>query len=114
MGSFVRLCNPKIREHWFIATDFCIGDPNRPNDSFCYTIYPAVPETFERLSGVERDLKDVKVVSDKVIRAFRDGFCFTLCIAADRDRGLFDSLRAVQVAVDETLRVMQAWENAGH
>ncbi len=101
---------------WIIATDFCIRDKDRPNDSFAFVVFPAG----ERLAEVQkqllrlpaRDLKDVKKIPESIIRFFKSGRVFTFCFAADRVRRLFLDPDAARRSIDDTISMIKNWKNA--
>jgi hypothetical protein len=101
---------------WIIATDFCIRERSRPNDSFAFVIFPAgqrLAETQKMLAKLPaRDLKDTKKIPASLQRALRKGRIFTFCFAADRFRRLFPSPEVARRSIDETISMMGKWENA--
>jgi hypothetical protein len=114
---FARFVRQRAVTKWVIATDFCIGDPNRPYDSFAFVVFPAgeqLDETVNRLSRIPpRDLKAVRRrPSSKIIRILRKGKVFSFCFVADKSRRVFADAQAARQGIDETIKLMEAWENA--
>lgn len=101
---------------WIIATDFCIRDKSRPNDSFAFVIFPAgqkLEETNKMLAGLPaRDLKDVKRIPPSLERILRKGRVFTFSFVADCFRRLFLSPDVARRSIDDTIAMMEKWENA--
>ncbi len=101
---------------WIIATDFCIRDKVRPNDSFAFVIFPAgeqLEETNKMLARLPaRDLKDVKRIPPSLQRILRKGRVFTFGFVADRFRRLFLSSDVARRSIDDTIAMMEKWENA--
>jgi hypothetical protein len=107
--------NKGVRK-WIIGTDFCTAEPKRPNDSFCFTFYPAearLEDSHALLRRIgNRDLKKVKKIPSSIIRALRDGSVFTVCFVADRDRRLFATSELARQSIDKTVEMMRRWKNA--
>lgn len=101
---------------WIIATDFCIDDSARPNDSFAFVILPAgdrFAQTHDFLSRIpQRDLKQVKRIPQSISRLFRDGRVFSVCFVGDRERRLFPDASWARRSVDDTIAMMKDWNNA--
>jgi hypothetical protein len=101
---------------WVIATDFCVEDLQRPNDSFAFVIFPAgerFAETQDFLSKVpKRDLKEVKRIPESIIRLFRRGRIFSICFVADRGRRLFLDADTARRSIDDSISMMKNWKNA--
>lgn len=101
---------------WVIATDFCVEDAARPNDSFAFVILPA-GERFEETNNLLRkippkDLKQVKKVPQSIVRLLRKGRVFSVCFVADRHRRLFADANIARQSIDDTISMMKKWQNA--
>jgi hypothetical protein len=101
---------------WIIATDFCVEDLVRPNDSFAFVILPAGERFSETNAFLEkipkRDLKQVKRTPQSIIRLLRKGREFSICFVADRARRLFSDADLARRSLDETIAMMKNWKNA--
>jgi hypothetical protein len=101
---------------WIIATDFCIRDQFRPNDSFAFVVFAAGEKFHEtekmvsKLSG--RDLKKVKRIPPSIRRTLRSGRVFTFCFMADRQRRLYMRPEVARHSIDATITMMENWQNA--
>lgn len=77
-------------DRWIIAADFALRDKNRPNDCFCFTIYPGHhrPTDIEAdiRSHLPRDLKDGRTLETTASRWLRDGGHFQIAIPMHRER----------------------------
>src|SRR4029077_2712086 len=113
LARFIRQRNVK---KWIIATDFCVEDLGRPNDSFAFVILPAgerFSETQDFLRRIpKRDLKEVKRAPQSIIRLLRKGRVFSICFVADRQRRLFADADWARRSVDHTIAMMKNWKNA--
>ncbi|MGE5539423.1 MAG: hypothetical protein ACM30I_12460 [Gemmatimonas sp.] len=116
LAAFIRQRNVS---KWIIATDFCIADQSRPHDSFAFVIFPAGDEfdaTQQLLQrGPRRDLKSVKRIPSSLRRMLHKGRVFSFCFIADRKRRLFLDAKVARASIEESIAMMQRWENAdGH
>jgi hypothetical protein len=113
LATFIR--QRSVRK-WIISTDFCIKDKDRPNDSFAFVIFPAekhLQSSSEMVKKMtKKDLKDVKVIPESIVRVLRKGKVFTVCFAIDRHRKYFSDSDDVRVGLDRSIEIMKAWENA--
>lgn len=101
---------------WIIASDYCIRDKDRPNDSFVFVIMPAgtrLEETEKHINhATKRDLKKSKKIPDSLSRLIKNGKVFSFCFVVDRDRSFFRSIDEVRSALDLSIEKMEAWTNA--
>jgi hypothetical protein len=101
---------------WIIAADFCIRDEFRPIDSFAFVLLPAgdrYRQTTDILDKITPfDLKDVRSIPRSLKRPLTNGRVFTFCFAADRDRRLYADANAARLCLDQTIEMMEQWENA--
>ena len=113
LAEFVRRQNTS---KWIIAADFCIRDQTRPNDSFAFVILPA-GDKFRQTQALlgelpSSDLKDARRIHPALKRALTDGRAFTFCFVADRERRLYVDAEAARRSLDESIAMMEQWENA--
>jgi hypothetical protein len=101
---------------WIIATDFCIRDAARPNDSFAFVLLPAGDrrgQTNALLGELpNKDLKRARTIDPAMKRALRDGRAFTICFVADRERRLYRDAQAARSSLDQMIENAQRWKNA--
>lgn len=101
---------------WIIATDFCIRDAARPNNSFAFVLLPAGDrrgQTNALLGELpNKDLKRARTIDPAMKRALRDGRAFTICFVADRERRLYRDAQAARSSLDQMIENAQRWKNA--
>lgn len=101
LAEFVRR---QWTDSWLIATDFCIDDPNRPNDSFAFVIYPDGYYRGRTVNGLnrlpKRDLKHLREVPPSMVQFLRNGSAFSFCFVVDRERRLFPNAEFMRATLD--------------
>jgi hypothetical protein len=97
-----------IKDHrtdrWLLFSDYVLKQPHRPNDVFAFTLVPggnylpAFTRDFE--ATARRDFKDVKSVSEPMIRLLSDPRLFSFCFIVDPSRVLTRNVAAVRGMLD--------------
>jgi hypothetical protein len=116
-NKFSRFLKQRNVTKWIISTDFCIDDKARAKDAFAFVIFPAgdqLDSTVDRLARIpNRDLKEVRSrPSSQIKRLLRKGKVFTFCFLSDRANKLFVDAAAARTCLDNSISMMEAWENA--
>jgi hypothetical protein len=101
---------------WFIAADFVLDAPDRPNDTFAFTIFPQKAD-FDQIQAeirriAPRDIKQNKTVSEEMLRYLRSSDRFTFCFVANKDRKWVPGLPLARQVIEENLRMMRNWQDA--
>ena len=104
-------------DQWFIASDYVIGDKNRPHDVLCYTIYPVFQNDPIRLwreipSRIPKDLKNTSQIDDQIVAALRDDSRFSFCFVLPKALCFVKSAPDARQALDATLTIMQNCKDA--
>jgi hypothetical protein len=104
-------------DQWFIASDYVIGDKNRPHDVLCYTIYPVFQSDPTQLwreisDRIPRDLKNTSQIDDQIVASLRDDNKFSFCFVLPNARRFFRSVADARQAIDATLAIMQNCQDA--
>jgi hypothetical protein len=77
-------------ENWLISSDYCLGDPNKPNDVFSFSIIPY----FSTLSAIQtrinelcpKDIKKVKEIPDNWVKALASKVVFHFAFIVEKRR----------------------------
>jgi hypothetical protein len=101
---------------WFIAGDFVVDAPDRPNDTFAFTIFPYNAH-FERMQAeirrfAPKDIKQSKTINAGMLRYLRSAQRFSFCFIANKDREWFPGLAEARLAIDNSLTMMRHWGDA--
>jgi hypothetical protein len=101
---------------WFIAADFVTDAPDRPNNSFAFTVFP-YNAYFEQIqaeirAASARDIKEVKTVSQNMLRYLRASQRFSFCFISEKNPEWAPDVAAARQAIDETLGMMRRWRDA--
>lgn len=102
---------------WIIASDFVIDEPQAASDAHAYTFFPydsEIQDLKDRIVGlVPKDFKKTKAVKPKLGEFFRSGDTFTICLLTPKKCRIAGDIGSVRRSLDETLRMMRNWNDAG-
>jgi hypothetical protein len=105
--SFARYIKDHRTDRWLLFSDYVLKQPHRPNDVFAFTIVPgghylaALTRDFE--ATARRDFKDIKSVSEPMVRLLSDPRLFSFCFIVDPSRVLTRNVAAVRGMLDRTI-----------
>jgi hypothetical protein len=86
-SQFDRYVRSYTTDRWLIFSDYVLGQRERPNDVFAFTLMPG-GDYFTGAMGAlkakaKRDFKDVKDVSEPMMELLRDPRLFSFCFIVD-------------------------------
>jgi hypothetical protein len=117
IGEFRQfLARHQLVTRWMIASDFVINEPQAAHDAYAYTFFPynagiqGLKAKLVKL--VPQDFKKTKTVASKLQEFFRSGETFTICLLTPKKYNIAGDIHAIRRALDETLKMMQSWQNA--
>src|SRR4051812_45687492 len=98
---------------WIIATDFCIGDINRVNNVFAYSVFPD-GQKFDKIRStisaiIPTDFKNVRKLNNEMIAYLRGGPHFTFCFTLSKSGKLFSTRQEANLALDHSIAMVQTW-----
>lgn len=100
---------------WLLFSDYVLGQANRHNDTFAFTLVPAgrhleiIGRDIRRLS--DRDLKDCSKVSPSMMQLLQDHRIMTFCFLVPRKRS--QQVEDARAAIAATLAMTKEWRNRG-
>lgn len=97
---------------WYIVSDYCLDDKNKPNDVMTFTIYPFTHPYLLR-NGIKqylsKDIKDFKNLSDKAVNYIKEApYFFSLAFIIESKNNIF-SLNGSKQVLDKTIEKMESW-----
>jgi hypothetical protein len=104
---FARYVQEHRTDRWLIFSDYVLGQPQRPNDVFAFTV-AAAGDYYTRLvqdfqASARRDFKDVKEVSEPMMRLLRDSRLFSFCFVVDPARILTRNVATIRGMFDRNI-----------
>ena len=99
-------------DSWYVVSDYCLDDKDKPNDVMTFTIYPFTHPYLLR-NGIKqhlsKDIKDFKHLSDNAVNYIREApYFFSLAFIIDAKNNVFSLDHSKQV-LDETIKNMENW-----
>lgn len=99
-------------DSWYIVSDYCLDDKNKPNDVMTFTIYPFT-HPYILKNGIKqhlsKDIKDFKNLSDKAINYIKDApYFFSLAFIIEGKNDIF-KLENNKQLLDRTIKGMESW-----
>jgi hypothetical protein len=76
---------------WLIASDYCIGDKNKKNDTAVFTVIPYY-DTFESIQAdiksiAQKDIKNTNTIKNEYLQYNSSGIIFHFCFLIGRSSG---------------------------
>ena len=117
IGEFRKfLAKHPLVTKWIIASDYVINEPQAASDAYAYTFFPYDAEIQDLKARivklVPKDFKKTKTVEPKLHDFFQSGETFTICLLTPKKYNIAGDIHAVRRALDESLGMMQNWQNA--
>jgi hypothetical protein len=108
--------HPKVTK-WLIASDFVLNDSEAISDAYAYTFIPHNAEIQKIKANIKelvpRDFKKTKIVNPSLKEFLRSGETFTICLLTPKKFSAAGDIHAVRRTLDETLKNMRNWKDAG-
>jgi hypothetical protein len=103
--------------HYMLASDYCVGDNNRPNDVFSFVIFPCAID-FDILKQLinktlSKDLKATTEIRNDAFNLLNSGFIFTINFIFPKKNGkrALNTVKkgAVLFNVEKTIEMINLW-----
>lgn len=99
-------------DSWYIVSDYCLDDKNKPNDVLAFTIYPFIhPWVLKNRikQYLPKDIKDFKNLSEKAINYIKDApYFFSIAFIIEDKNNIFNLDNNKQL-LDKTIKGMKNW-----
>lgn len=97
---------------WYIVSDYCLDDKNKPNDVMTFTIYPFT-NPYLLKNGIKqhlsKDIKDFKYLSEKAVSYIKEApFFFSLAFIIEGKNDVF-KLNDNKQLLDNAIKKMENW-----
>lgn len=106
-SRFERYLRSYVTDRWLIFSDYVLGQRNRPNDVFAFTLLPGgqylSPLMHACQANAKRDFKDIRDVSEPMMDLLRDPRLFTFCFIIDPSRRITQNAAAVRGMFDRSI-----------
>lgn len=104
--------NFKHVDSWYIVSDYCLDDKNKPNDVMTFTIYPFT-HPYILKNGIKRylskDIKDFKNLSEKAVNYIKKApYFFSLAFIIEGKNNIF-KLEDNKQLLDQAIKNMEIW-----
>jgi len=118
IGEFRQfLARHPVVTKWIIASDFVINEAQAASDAYAYTFFPYDAEIQDLKAKivklVPKDFKKTKTVKPQLHEFFQSGETFTICLLTPKKYKVAGDIHAVRRSLDETLKMMRHWHDAG-
>lgn len=117
LRNFIKKYNTVTK--WVLCSDYCIDDPNKPNNVISFTLFPYIYdfENWNRLvaSLESHDLKKVKNINPEFCKFLKSGFCLNISFYLDKDNFFEKALtkETLDYLVDKYIEAMEHWIESG-
>lgn len=102
----------KTVDSWYIVSDYCLDDKNKPNDVMTFTIYPFI-HPYILKDGIKqylsKDIKDFKNLSEKAISYIKDAPYFFSIVFVIQDKNNIFNLEQNKQLIEKTIKGMENW-----
>lgn len=111
-SRFERYVQAHVTDRWLIFSDYVLGQRQRPNDVFAFTLIPGgdyfagAMRAFE--AKAKRDFKDVKSVSEPMMELLRDPRLFSFCFVVDPSRRVTQSAAKICSMLDRSIERLRS------
>ena len=97
---------------WYIVSDYCLDDKNKPNDVMTFTIYPFT-NPYLLKNGIKqhlsKDIKDFKYLSEKAVSYIKEApYFFSLAFIIEGKNDVF-KLNDNKQLLDNAIKNMENW-----
>lgn len=97
---------------WYIVSDYCLDDKNKPNDVMTFTIYPFT-NPYLLNNGIKqylsKDIKDFKYLSEKAVSYIKEApYFFSLAFIIEGKNDVF-KLNDNKQLLDNAIKNMENW-----
>lgn len=104
--------NFKRVDSWYIVSDYCLDDKNKPNDVMTFTIYPFT-HPYILKNGIKqylsKDIKDFKNLSQKAVNYIKEApYFFSLAFIIEDKNNIFQ-LEENKRHLDQMIKYMEYW-----
>lgn len=104
--------NFKRVDSWYIVSDYCLDDKNKPNDVMTFTIYPFT-HPYILKNGIKqylsKDIKDFKNLSQKAVNYIKEApYFFSLAFIIEDKNNIFQ-LEENKQHLDQMIKYMEYW-----
>lgn len=104
--------NFKRVDSWYIVSDYCLDDKNKPNDVMTFTIYPFT-HLYILKNGIKqhlsKDIKDFKNLSEKAVNYIKAApYFFSLAFIIEDKNNVF-KLDCNKQLLDQAIKHMENW-----
>lgn len=102
-------------DSWYIVSDYCLDNKDKPNDVMTFTIYPFI-HPYLLKNGIKqylsKDIKDFKNISDKAVNYIKESpYFFSLAFIIEAKNHIF-SIDSSKQVLDKTIENMENWPKA--
>lgn len=104
---------------WFMCSDYCIGDKDKPNDVITFVIYPYImgfPEWSTLIESMQKtDLKKCRKISQKFCQFSHEGmfFSFNFIVEKKSYPMKWNNIDTLRDFVDQYINMInQQWKNS--
>lgn len=101
---------------WMMFSDYVLKQPNRPNDVFAFTLLPGGSHlaslNAQFAATATHDFKDIRKVSESMLRLLSDNRLFTFCFIVRPSRVITRNVTTLRGMLDQTISMMEKWNDA--
>lgn len=100
---------------WYIVSDYCFDDKDKPNDVVTFTLLPfgnpfTVKEQIKQHLG--KDLKHCRDISEGAIKYIKESPYFFSIACIIKDKNKIFNLASTKILLDSTIKKMENWPEA--
>lgn len=104
--------NFKRNDSWYITSDYCLDDKNKPNDVMTFTIFPFF-HPYVLKEGIKynlpKDIKDFTNLSEKAVNYIRESpYSFSVAFVIEDKNNIFNLEQNKQL-INKTIKGMENW-----
>ena len=104
--------NFKRNDSWYITSDYCLDDKNKPHDVMTFTIYPFI-HPYLLKNGIKynlpKDIKDFTNISEKAIKYIKKSpYSFSVAFVIEDKNNIFNLEQNKQL-IDKIIKNMENW-----
>lgn len=104
--------NFKRNASWYITSDYCLDDKNKPNDVMTFTIFPFI-HPYILKEGIKhnlsKDIKDFSNLSEKAINYIKESpYSFSISFIIEGKNNIFNLEQNKQL-MDKLIKGMDNW-----
>ena len=110
---FKFLENNRHIKKWIIASDYCLHDKNKPNDTMALTIIPCddIKQLMNNISILSpKDIKSTSVIDKKFLEYLNSARLFHLCIIYEKSDMFVSSKQDAEAQIDRIIGMIEDWK----